>query len=404
MSAMPALAKLLLSLVVTIPPASQFVARQAAGPPITGAIDRINADLSVAFEGEAAAKIAAGELISLRRKGRVLPPPPAGPHVVFANGDRLAGEVVAIENDKVRLKAKLGRDMTAANVQEMALPLSALAVIWFQAPPDDADEAVTRFAGERRRRDVVLAKNGDTRSGTLREMKSTAGPLVLTEDGKEVRLDPAQLVAIAMNTELARTLRPRDAYARLTLANGGRLGVLAPESNLFDLSAKTLFGESLKVPLDQLVSLDVRQGKAVYLSDLKPKAYEHRPYLGVRWPYAMDHEVSGGAIRLGGGYYDKGVGLHSESKLTFALDGRYRRFEALVGLDNRTGRGGRAIVRVLVDGAAKPIGEPELTSASPPRLIEIDVTNARELTLAVDFGPAGDVGDHVDWAEARLVK
>jgi len=59
---------------------------------------------------------------------------------------------------------------------------------------------------------------------------------------------------------------------------------------------------------------------------------------------------------------------------------------------------------VLVDGAAKPIGEPELTSASPPRLIEIDVTNARELTLAVDFGPAGDVGDHVDWAEARLVK
>jgi len=405
MSAMLGLGKLILSLVVTAPPtAPVFVARQASGPPVSGAISRIGADLSLSFEGEPAATVAAGELISLRRKDRALPPPPAGPHVVFANGDRLAGEVVAIENDKVRIKAMLGRDATAENLQEMSVPLSALAVIWFQAPAGESDEGVARWAGERRRRDVVLAKNGDTRTGTLKEMKSPAGPLLLSEDGKETRLDPGQLVAVAMNTELARTLRPRSAYARLVLANGGRLGVLEPSAGSLALSAKTLFGESMTVGLNQVVSLDVRQGKAVYLSDLKPRGYEHRPFLGVRWPYEMDHSAGGRAIRLGGSSYDKGIGLHSESRLTFALNGEYRRFEAIVGLDDRGGRGGRAIVKVLVDGAPKPIGEPELTSASAPRLVEVDISGGKELTLVVEFGPGGDVGDHVDWAEARVVK
>jgi hypothetical protein len=394
-------AKLLLSLALTVPPSANFVARRASGPPIAGVVARISADLALAFEGEPSATVAAGDLISLRRKDVALPPPPAGPHVVFANGDRLAGEVVAIENDKVRFRAMLGRDATPDNTQEMSIPLSALAAIWFPAPGDDS---VSRWAGERRRRDVVLAKNGDTRTGTLKEMKSSAGPLVLNEEGKETRLDPGQLVAIAMNTELARTLRPRGTYARLVLANGGRLGVLEPTAGSLALSAKTLFGETMKVGLDQVVSMDVRQGKAVYLSDLKPKAYEHRPFLGVRWPYEMDRCVAGGGMRLGGSSYDKGIGLHSESRLTFTLNGEYRRFEALVGLDDRSGRGGRAIVRVLVDGKPKDIGEPEVTSAAAPRLIEVDIAGGKKLTLVVEFGAGGDVCDNVDWADARVIK
>src|SRR5262249_47567075 len=154
MSAMPGLGKLILTLVIAAPPAEPvFIARQASGPTVSGTISRINSDLAIVFDGEPPATVAAGELISLRRKDRPLPP--AGPHVVFANGDRLAGEVVAIENDKVRIKAMLGRDATAENLQEMSVPLSALAVIWFQAPAGESDEGVARWAGERRRRDVV---------------------------------------------------------------------------------------------------------------------------------------------------------------------------------------------------------------------------------------------------------
>src|SRR5439155_2426063 len=119
-------------------------------------------------------------------------------------------------------------------------------------------------------------------------------------------------------------------------------------------------------------SIDVRQGKAVYLSDLKPTVYEHRPFLDVRWPYEMDRSVAGNELRLGGSTYDKGIGLHSESRLSFTLNGQYRRFEALVGLDDRTGQGGRVLVRVLVDGRPKGDNDKELTSAAGPRAMAID--------------------------------
>ena len=36
--------------------------------------------------------------------------------------------------------------------------------------------------------------------------------------------------------------------------------------------------------------------------------------------------------------------------------------------------------------------------------VRADITGARELTLAVEFGRGGDVQDHVDWVDARLIK
>jgi hypothetical protein len=59
---------------------------------------------------------------------------------------------------------------------------------------------------------------------------------------------------------------------------------------------------------------------------------------------------------------------------------------------------------VLVDGKERDVGDPEITSALGARSINVDVGGGNELTLIVEFGSNGDVCDHVDWAEARLVK
>ena len=83
---------------------------------------------------------------------------------------------------------------------------------------------------------------------------------------------------------------------------------------------------------------------------------------------------------------------------------QFRWFEAAVGLDDRTGQGGSVRVRVLVDGIEKGGNDTELTAATGPRAVRVDVAGAKELTLVVEFGSGGDVCDHVDWADARLVK
>jgi hypothetical protein len=82
-----------------------------------------------------------------------------------------------------------------------------------------------------------------------------------------------------------------------------------------------------------------------------------------------------------------------------------RRFEALVGLDDHSGRRGSARIRVLADG--KPInlgGDGELTAAHESLAVRLEVVGVKELTLEVDFGKDGPVRGCVDWVKARFVK
>jgi beta-galactosidase len=76
-----------------------------------------------------------------------------------------------------------------------------------------------------------------------------------------------------------------------------------------------------------------------------------------------------------------------------------------VGLDEKTGSNGSVGLTVLVDGRARDLGlKGDLTGSSAPFPIALDVTGAKEITLIVEFGQRGDVGDQVDWVNARLVK
>jgi len=154
-----------------------------------------------------------------------------------------------------------------------------------------------------------------------------------------------------------------------------------------------------------VVALYVQGGPAVYLSELKAKKFEQTPYLGRVWPYVLDGSVDRRDLRLGGNTFDRGLGMHTASRLTYDLGGRYRRFEAIVGLDDKSGRDGSAHVRVLVDGKPKEIGpDRELTGRGEPLTVRVDVTGAKELTLVADFGDRGGVQGHVNWADARLIK
>jgi hypothetical protein len=188
------------------------------------------------------------------------------------------------------------------------------------------------------------------------------------------------------------------------VAAGTRLSLASATVSDGVLEGTTLFGAALRVPLARLAALDVFQGRAVYLSDLKPLRYEFLPYLDEQWPLVADGSVTGRDLRLGGSTFVKGVGLHSHSRATYGLAGGYRRFEAVVGLDPRTGREGGARVRLLADGKPLAIEERELTADGEPLTLSVDVSGVKELTLEVLYGRRGPVQGHVNWVDARLVK
>nr|MCU0704690.1 NPCBM/NEW2 domain-containing protein [Fimbriiglobus sp.] len=205
---------------------------------------------------------------------------------------------------------------------------------------------------------------------------------------------------------LGRVKKPKGAFARITTSDGSRVTVSAVSSDGQTLEATPLVGGKLTLPVADVVAVDVLGGKAVYLSDLKPKAAKEEAFGAVAWPWASDKSVKGNPLRLktdrGEEAFGKGLGLHPKTTLTYDLGGKYRRFEATVGLDATTGRRGAVDVTVLVDG--KPTKLDGLTFASGVKPLSLDVTKAKELTLIVDYGPGGDVQDDVIFADARLVE
>jgi hypothetical protein len=376
----------------------EFVLHLADGSDATGPLEQAGPEWSIRLGGTSPRQADGGQVISVRRAHAALPPPARGEQVIFANGDRLPGEVQDLVGERLRLRTG-GRDLI--------LPLSAIAVIWLGAPDrtENPDRLVRQLAAGRRKRDLLLLRNGDVMEGLLTAL-NRSGPVRMEVNRKNVAVEFAKVAAVALNTQLTRSLRPRGPYARLVRADGSRLGLASAAVERQVLRGRTLFGTTLTVPLEELVALDVYQGPAVYLSDLKPTAYEFTPYLGsLHWHYSRDGSVVGRELRLAGSTFDKGLGVHSASSLTYGLAGAYRRFEALVGLDDQTGAEGSVRVRLLVDGKPHEVGGgAEITRSTGPAKVALDVAGARELTLVVEFGRHGDVQDHVDWADARLIK
>ncbi len=376
-------------------PGAFEVVSPAADRP-AGKLVRLTPDLT-ATVGETTVK----DVVSLRRAGRPLPPFPTGPHLVTAAGDRLAGALVGGDGSVLRFAPG---GVKAA--EPWPVPLSAAAALWLTDTPADTppDPARYPWADGNRNRDLLRSRNGDTARGILAGLAD--GPAFrFRPDGGEARTVAAKdVAAVAFNPTLVRVKKPKGPVVRAVLADGSRLvmATAAVADNV--LSGEAVFGAKVSVPLDAVVALDVLGGKAAYLSDLKPAKAEQAGFLGPAWPWAADRSVRGAPLRLGDSSFDKGLGTHPRTVLTYDLGGKYRRFEATVGLDPATGDRGRAAVRVRVDG--KEVAVPGLAAlaAGKPVAVRADVTGAKELALEVDFGPAGGVRADVNWADARLVE
>jgi hypothetical protein len=380
------------------PPA--FAATGTSGEVLTGTVEAVSLSAGVRVDTVDGAKAMKG-LVSLRRSGKPVPPLPVGAQLVTACGDRIPGTVSGGDAKVIQFRPALANE-------DWPIALDTVAAVWMGAAPADTPTDPAKYAWlvGTPPRDALLYRNGDAVRGALGGFTEIG--VTFTPDGgaaREVRLN--DLAAVGFNPRFARARKPKGAYAHVVLSDGTRLDVTEPGVKDEALVAKVVCGPLVAVPLSKIVALDVMQGPAMYLSDLKPKKAETTGFLGDGWPWAADRTVRGRPLRLitkdGETSADKGLGTHPKSVLVYDIGGKFARFEALVGLDAVTGARGRAAVRILLDG--KEIGLPALkTLATGPAVpVKVDVRGVKELTLVVDFSPAGDVQADVNWGDARLI-
>jgi len=124
------------------------------------------------------------------------------------------------------------------------------------------------------------------------------------------------------------------------------------------------------------------------------------------WPVfpmepARNKSLWGGVLSLGGRRFERGLSAQSATELTFALDGAYDRFVATAGIDDEVRAPGTAAITVLVD--SKKAAELKLRAGSSVQ-IRAPLARGKLLTIKIQDGGDGNLGDHVDFVDCVLVK
>ncbi len=354
-------------------------------------------------------KLDSPRLVELRQEDADLPPLLTRDFVGLTNGDR-----IPLDNSA---PAHLGENgltvwpsaaMPTLGGKAITLYIPYVAMIFWTVPEgiDRPEAFLAELERLPRKRDVVFLRNGDRLEGKITKLSGKDG-CILRTDNRTATITWSTLAGIAWNTERSARPRARAEYYRATLECGARLNLLDVryDAKAGKFLTKTHFDASLEIAEASLLALDVCNGPAVDLADVAPTRYEYRSFLGARWPWTKRLSTSNHPLRIAGTTFEEGVGTHAACTLEYKLDGKYSRFDSLVGIDAVSAPKGRAKVHLMLDGKRIDLNAgKEITSKTPTIALRVDVRGVRTLELHVEYGVFGDVEAHVNWAKARLLK
>jgi hypothetical protein len=335
-------------------------------------------------------------LVKLTRDGFAPPHPPEGTLALFPEGDRLRVVIVGPTTDTAL-------EVRSYVLGDVSIPLDSLLGLILTPPsdPEAFEDLLGKVRELPRTSEILWLANGDRLTGGF--LGLSARHVSFQPQGGAIEIDRAQVIALGFEPALVKYPRPKGDFFELTLTDGSRLGVGALRVEKGQVDAVSRFGVPIRLAIGDLARVQRRTDSIVYLSDQKADAAEYEAYIGPTRPYRRDAAVDGHALRLSGQEYDRGIGTQSRTLLAYRLKPGDRRFQALVGLDDRAGPLGSVVFRVKVDGQDKFVS-PAMSVRDTPREIDVDVTGAKALILVTEFGERGEVRDFADWVEARLIR
>ena len=151
----------------------------------------------------------------------------------------------------------------------------------------------------------------------------------------------------------------------------------------------------LFIPL-LLALLGVQAQNKIALSDLNLSMMTS----GWSTPKA-NRSIDKNPITLNGKIYDNGIGTHADSKLILSLEGKAKRFTALVGVDDEVSSTGSVVFRVTADDKLL-FESPLMRKGNKPRKIDLKLDGVKTLILEALSGGDGISNDHADWADAYI--
>ncbi|MBD0401779.1 NPCBM/NEW2 domain-containing protein [Flammeovirga sp. EKP202] len=152
--------------------------------------------------------------------------------------------------------------------------------------------------------------------------------------------------------------------------------------------------------IDELLEAAQIQGKRLYLTSAN--IAESDSYWRIRDDLPVADTYTDGSpatsLTLGGEEYERGLGVHALSTISYAIKEGYEKFYVIPAASETNG--GLIEMKIFLDDVeVYTTGEIKSSTQSPSR-VELDVKDASKLTLYVGDGGNGIGGDHANWLDA----
>lgn len=299
--------------------------------------------------------------------------------VCLSDGSVLAGEILA---GKTAAEIQLRRE--GAEPQSLAVS----AVIALELNPLDAGISPEReltVPGLVMRNGKVMPCAYEWISAIEVGIRTDAGRLRLSRKSiHRVVLNPGAVPvpAMAAGTVLALTTGGEAVGGTLTALNAEGCRIAGA-------------GGEMIVARSTLFALSFGAEGAKSLGALKPTRIVTKPYLDYIMQPSFGRRYAGDLLRVRGIVFPAGVLTHARTEITYQLDGSTKWFAALVGMDSALSAAGQAVFEVRCDG--KAAATLPVNARQEPALLSVPTDKVRELTLVLDYGPGGSIGDHGVW-------
>ena len=393
------LASCLVAAIVTVACASTSVADElvsVSGESVQGTLSEIAADGTLKGKG-----IPDGwkidSLLSLRTTHPVKKIAKPAVIVHLAAGGELYATRAIIQNEKLEATCSFG---------EIELPIESIRAVVYQ-PGNAGSKTRSSIASPSTENDQIIAAtdNGpQSASGILQSVVD--GKVSMDFQGKTRSLSLNRVIAVVI-ADLGLKLGT-GTKARCQFVDGSMVTGVVSQLSDGKLQIKLAGAGSLTTDWQQVASLSIQSDRLIYLSDLDPTDSEHQPVVTSPREWRRDRSVLGNPLTFIDPssrkpiVYAKGIGMHSYSRLVFEIPEGFDRFVALVGIDAETEGKGDCVFTVRKDGIE--IWSKSIKATDGTVEVDLDVSDAKEISLVVETGKQLDMGDHANWANARLLK
>lgn len=315
--------------------------------------------------------------------------------IYLADGSRFMGTIVSATNRQIILRT--------SSVPELNLPLNRLAAIRFLTLHHEAaEEAFQRALNDRHASEdtLVLLREGRVNAiqGVTESLSADGGSFRWRN--RSVPMLPENVYGLVFASGIQ---KPEEPQARCTLNDGsvwaGRVTGGTADQILLELAD----GTRIELPVADLAEIRFRSDRVLFLSDLEPAVYEFEPFGTTRWPYRTNRSVANRPMQIGKQTFDRGIGMHSRSRLEYDLPPGFTQLAAIIGVDAAVAPRGNVIFRIEADDK-EIFNSGPVTGRDAPRTILVPIKDATRLALAIEFGEELDIADQANWASIRLIK